>query len=423
MREHLSILNFGGIKNVDFELTKTNIFIGPQASGKSITAKLFFYFKSFFNEIFKSVEAGESKKQFDRKQIERFINYFPKDTWPNKTIELYYELGDNWISMSKPSDKAFKLQYSEGIRRTILRCRKIIESENKKLESDPGFRFSTYSNSKSKYINYVKTEIAEYAPLTQLFVPAGRSFYANVQSGIFSFLSDNKSIDPFLIEFGSFYESYKHFIDSNFRRRKNGKKNKMSFDGLMDEVLSGRYLRDNEKDYLIHSDKRKVNLSYASSGQQETLPLLIILKALSQISFSTGGATLYIEEPEAHLFPTAQKRIVQLLARIVNDADNHFQLIVTTHSPYILAAFNNLIQGGKLAMHASDIDKRKLNAIIPEEERLDPGKVLGYSLKDGKKRTILDRSTKLISPDILDNVSDEIAKEFGLLLDLEFSSK
>mgnify|MGYP006206212493 CR=1 FL=1 len=48
-----------------------------------------------------------------------------------------------------------------------------------------------------------------------------------------------------------------------------------------------------------------------------------------------------IEEPEAHLFPVAQKHLIELLAIMVNRNEDN-QLIITTHSPYILSSFNNL---------------------------------------------------------------------------------
>ncbi len=53
--------------------------------------------------------------------------------------------------------------------------------------------------------------------------------------------------------------------------------------------------------------KRKVNLSSnASSGQQEILPLIIMLKLFLNKTISLGNrAALYIEEPEAHLFPNS----------------------------------------------------------------------------------------------------------------------
>ncbi len=51
MIEKLRIENFAGISLLEIELNEINILLGPQALGKSITAKLLFYFKFFYGRI------------------------------------------------------------------------------------------------------------------------------------------------------------------------------------------------------------------------------------------------------------------------------------------------------------------------------------------------------------------------------------
>lgn len=191
------------------------------------------------------------------------------------------------------------------------------------------------------------------------------------------------------------------------------------FDLLISQILNGTYLREKDQDFLVHNDSRKVGILNASSGQQETLPVLLVLKSLAQLQFRGGGLTIYIEEPEAHLFPIAQKRIVQLLARTFNTEGNNLQIVVTTHSPYILASLNNLMEAGKIINKKTD-SAEELAGIIPREEIISPGDVAAYALINGVKTDLIDPSTNLISQNILDSVSDEISIEFGKLLDLEF---
>ena len=74
MKEIITIENFGGIKFIEIEFKRINILIGPQAAGKSITVKLSYFFKTFFAEITKSITNNETKRQLDRRQIEKFIN-------------------------------------------------------------------------------------------------------------------------------------------------------------------------------------------------------------------------------------------------------------------------------------------------------------------------------------------------------------
>lgn len=418
MSEIIRISNFGGIREMEMELKPINVIIGPQASGKSVTAKLLYYFKSFFTEIYKGILEGESKRELDDRQIDRFNAYFPPGSWSKTSFQAVYHLGNSFINIETNKRSKVALDYSDNIKQVIEKSIAYYKKSQKMAQALIADAFWDAQRIESILYNFMyerlQNEVAELSHNTQRFIPAGRSFFANVQSGIFSFLSNNRSIDPFVIEFGSFYENFKRYaaLDSE-----DASSHIHAFNSLIAEVINGNYLREKEKDFLVHRDSRKVNLSYASSGQQEALPLVIVLKAL--LYFHSRETTLYIEEPEAHLFPVAQKRIVQLLARTFNQLNGNFQIIATTHSPYILAAFNNLMEAGKILDEKEGMEE-ELTGIIPKEEIISPGAVAAYSLVNGVKTDLIDPSTKLISQNILDSVSDEISIEFGKLLDLEF---
>ena len=83
----------------------------------------------------------------------------------------------------------------------------------------------------------------------------------------------------------------------------------------------------------------RVQLSFASSGQQEVLPLLLTL--LEFPSKIKRAQQLIIEEPEAHLFPAAQKYILDFM--VATAKDNLCDMLFTTHSPYVIACLNNHI--------------------------------------------------------------------------------
>ncbi len=416
MEERITIENFAGIEKLELEFKRINILIGPQASGKSITVKLSYFFKNFISEIFKSIDKGESKRQLDKRQLEKFHTYFPKESWPKGSFRIEYRMNESVITIHRKRKSLF-FDYSDDLKEIFSKGKQFYKEEQKNVKDDP--RLGPYrisNNARRKFLEYVGERVSPSATYNQYFIPAGRSFFANIQSGIFSFLSDNRSLDPFLIEFGSFYGNFK-LVTFGFPDEK--KTSNREFEKLSAQVINGSYLREKDKDYLVHSDLRKVNLANASSGQQETLPLVLVLKTFNGARFTGAGATLYIEEPEAHLFPIAQKRIVQLLARTFNSVDTKFQIIVTTHSPYILSSFNNLIEAGKIIQDKPDL-KKKVAAIVPEEEIINPNDLIAYSIKDGEKTVLIDDNTKLISQNLLDSVSDEIALEFGKLIDLEF---
>ena len=417
--ETIYIENFAGIKKMDFDFKSINILIGPQGSGKSVTVKLMYFFKNFINEIVKNIENEESKRDLDKNQKEIFLNFFPKETWPKDDFLIVYKNNITSISLKKVDSKII-FEYSENLKKLLKKGKKIYTSEKAKYANDhkiSNFRFKRELS--DKITKCIQEELGVESTFEQFFIPAGRSFFANIQSTIFSFLSDNRSLDPFLIEFGSFYESLKRYYNDIIVNNNSPQRQDKEFDELTSQILSSNYLREKEKDYLIHKDSRKVNLTNASSGQQETLPLIIILKALNYISSSGGGFTLYIEEPEAHLFPTAQKRIVELLARTFNSKNRNFQIFITTHSPYILSSFNNLIYAGNLAENIKY--STRVEDVISPKEYLESYLFSVYSLRNNVRSYLIDEETKLITTTILDSVSDDISIEFDKLLNIEFN--
>ena len=417
--ETIYIENFAGIKKMDFDFKSINILIGPQGSGKSVTVKLMYFFKNFINEIVKNIENEESKRDLDKNQKEIFLNFFPKETWPKDDFLIVNKNNITSISLKKEDSKII-FEYSENLKILLKKGKKIYTSEKAKYANDhkiSNFRFKRELSDKIK--KCIQEELGVESTFEQFFIPAGRSFFANIQSTIFSYLSDNRSLDPFLIEFGSFYESLKRYYNDIIVNNNSPQRQDKEFDELTSQILSSNYLREKEKDYLIHKDSRKVNLTNASSGQQETLPLIIILKALNYISSSGGGFTLYIEEPEAHLFPTAQKRIVELLARTFNSKNRNFQIFITTHSPYILSSFNNLIYAGNLAENIKY--STRVEEVISPKEYLESYLFSVYSLRNNVRSYLIDEETKLITTTILDSVSDDISIEFDKLLNIEFN--
>lgn len=144
-------------------------------------------------------------------------------------------------------------------------------------------------------------------------------------------------MDPFLLKFGSLYDLLR---DMNTSRNIILSKEQ---NDIIYKILKAEHKIEDDIDFLYHSGGRKVTISNASSGQQETLPLLVILKALlSKENFLSGGhKTLYIEEPEAHLYPDSQIHIMRLLADVANRKNT--QIVITTHSPHILSYLNNLL--------------------------------------------------------------------------------
>lgn len=416
--ERIEINGFGGLKDTQVYINNINVFIGKSASGKSITIKLIYFFKSFFREFFEAAENEETKVELNKKLLSKFEEFFPFESWNESTFEIIYYYNElDFSKITKTSLKSkITIEYSKAVFKQYNNAKRLIKVDKEKFQAKD--KFEVYRPDYrvfERFINLVKSELGEKCAFSQIFIPAGRSFFATLQSSIFSFLSNNKAIDPFLVEFGSFYENIKGIVTRDPVSTK-VKSDLKIIDDLIIEILGGKYNRIKSKDYIIHEDKRKINLAYASSGQQETLPLALILKALTKISFTGGGLTLYIEEPEAHLFPSAQKKVVELIVSVFKLSKCESQILLTTHSPYIISSFNNLLQAGLIE---KDNNNDKLYQIVNKFFIIPPNTLNAISVEKHQFQSILNKEFGLIDSEYLDSISSIISNEFNQLIDLE----
>jgi predicted ATP-binding protein involved in virulence len=421
MVEKLIIDNFAGIEHLEIEVKKINIMIGPQASGKSVCAKLLFYFKEFVSELIKAVENDRTKRQLDSSYSNKFKEYFPPKFWGNYNFVLRYEINHDFIQISRNYPKSTLLiDYSDSYNSAFSVLRKIHRQRQKEILDNLSsydssiFRFET----RIEMMNYFEKILGKESTFSHYFIPAIRSFFAHIQKNVFSVLSNQKSLDPFIENFGSLYELMKEILkisEFDFEIEK-GKHSKIKF--LAEKILCGKYIHEKGEDFLEFFDGRKISISNCSSGQQETLPLVILLCTIPLLQTTGRSYSIYIEEPEAHIFPSAQKHIVELIATVFNSNSDGLQFFITTHSPYILTATNNLLQAGLIYQDANDKVIKKLEKIVPRYKALLTEDVAVYSLMDGLCQSIISEETGLIDTNIIDSVSEELAMEFDQLLDL-----
>ena len=126
--------------------------------------------------------------------------------------------------------------------------------------------------------------------------------------------------------------------------------NAISF--IEDEVLHGKIDLDqstasriSEIVYLpsgAQSESGEFTLDETSSMVSELAPLILFLKYLVR-----RGDLLILEEPESHLHPTAQQKMVQGLVQLVNSG---VKIIITTHSEWVLWEVANLVRMSELPL-------------------------------------------------------------------------
>ncbi len=149
------------------------------------------------------------------------------------------------------------------------------------------------------------------------------------------------------------------------------------------------------------------DLDMASSGQRANWSLPYIGRTLFSLR-ATGDVaeelTLFVEEPEIHLHPQAQRDMVKMLALMVNRG---FRVVVTTHSLTVLYALNNLIQ-------ASLLKGGEVEGVPGPEFRLSPEQVSVYAFeKDEAPRQLVDIEKAFIDERELGAVAEDLSAELN----------
>ena len=424
----LKITNFITIKHAQLEIKDLNILIGPQASGKSVIAKLLYFFKKFVNEtIPKSARESIKKAELIKEAISEFTKIFPKYSWENQEFHIEYMKGDVHIKISQVSKPGSKTKLSfhcsenlnavtAKISKAIKKKQKIFEEESKanskhKAPFELQFEFSKITR------DIMRQELGVNSLEDPTFIPAGRSFFANLQKNVFSFLAGNIEIDPFLKEFGSAYEHAKNMLIHREGIARSEKILIGEIDALIQSILRGKFQQDKSGDW-IQTDHCRINVANSSSGQQEALPMLIILSLLPLFSRPDEKNVFFIEEPEAHLFPEAQHKVIKLLINIYNKTKRNNNFFITTHSPYVLSVLNSCMLAADVIRKSNDenIVLKYKNASIDFEN------VSAYSVENGIVKNILNSKERLIDVNVIDSASEDINKEFEDLLSLQYGN-
>lgn len=418
VQEKLIIHDFGGIADMELEFKRINLLIGPQASGKSLVMKLAYLFKQFLAELHHVITDGGDRKEIKQRLIDRFIKYFPPSEWGSGEFHILYQVDAVNIQVRRKNSKSVTVDFSSGLTKVINQAIRIHDDAD--IQDRVGDRLVPLDRRQLLFIwdqinALLKKDASLISTFSQRMVPAGRSFFSAIQVRSFSWMADDAEIDPMLIDYGALMERYKFIYLKTLEEEKVS----TEFQALAAAILKSRYGKEKDREYLLHEDDRKVTLGNASSGQQAALPIVMLATSIADGGAEPDdGVCLYIEEPEAHIFPDSQKQIVRLQARTFNKHER-CQLFINTHSPYILTAFNNLLEAGQVVRDHPDRAAR-VHQIVPSEEVLSVDDFAPYIIREGKAVLMKDPETGLLAANMIDDVSDEIGSEFEALLDLAY---
>jgi hypothetical protein len=240
-----------------------------------------------------------------------------------------------------------------------------------------------------------------------IYIPAERNFFSFFSKALPALNLVNESIPRNLLRFSLDYQNAK-----------------ATYGKYDSSLLNVSYEYDGSDDYFTdHSSSQKYHLSYASSGIQSTMPLLLVLEyAVNKREYSS----FVIEEPETNLFPDKQVALLRQILKTVHNSGR--TLTITTHSPYLLSALNNsLFAGLMMNRYGEGISEgisKDLSEIIDKDCFLTPDECSVFSLGElvnGKGlycKSVVDPETGMIDSNALDGVSLLLSDEFSKLEDV-----
>lgn len=428
--QKISIKNFGPIKEFESEVKNINLFIGPQASGKSTISKSIFIFKSLKNKLMSFI------LDVTDEQLEHPINEFSKylgrwfaecfsKTWRMRPFELtYHYSAEKQVDFYLKDGKVVHVKFNQKILDELNLIFAEVRDLNRNFSSDRYTRLDIILERESRKRSNLKIIEARINELFEeqrnsVFIPAGRSLLSTLAEQIQNIKLEVDNLDFFMKSFVELITYLKpSFQDNLFQLIED----KQSLEGdhfdfervelavkIIELILKGEYRFDTNVEKIYYNTEEFIKLNYASSGQQESVWILLLIfkYILDQIN-----VFLVIEEPEAHLYPEAQKNMVELIALLANIPGN--QVIVTTHSPYILTAFNNLLYANKVGS-----ENQEVNQIVDSKIWVDSAKTTAYLISDGGCESIFDAETQLIKAEKIDSASEIIDEEFEQILAMD----
>lgn len=247
----------------------------------------------------------------------------------------------------------------------------------------------------NKQFDYEVSQIAEEDDITaqNLYVPAERFFVSTFSRSLATLVLNKAPIPNTLLNFASIYE-----------------KAKKKYPNYNVPIFNLLLQTDNSHETLFLKDSHKsIPFKDASSGIQSVIPLLMVLDySIEEKEYNR----FVIEEPELNLFPKTQ---VKLLQQIIRKCQ---KVTITTHSPYLLSALNNLIEANN-ALGSNPSGAENIYKLIPKEYILSFDNVGAYKIENGKVISILDEEYRLIVADQIDSVADIESQIFSELLSIE----
>lgn len=408
----LIIKNVGPIKDVDIELKKVNVFMGPQGCGKSTLAKII----SFCSWLEKDSDA--TGKAEARGLVHLMMKFHRMEGYFRDDSELAY-IGD---------DVAFFYRFPEPL--------------------PLYWKSDDYNTSHFHEDEFIFHKVQRSVNPKVIYIPAERNFV---------------SVVPNLQKYAEQDDSLQSFVNDWFVAKRAYTENQP----LKIDMLGIEYYYSTKTDSdIVVMEGQKIRLSQSSSGFQSVVPLMALLSYLSSTIYDENKpfspaeneqmreilshvsseakegmeqklidrikgflqgkvythTQFIVEEPEQNLFPNTQCQLMYHLLSCLNHGKAH-RAVITTHSPYILYALNNCLLANIVREDILSEEKEDLKiscadvVIVPNDVgvwEIEKGCMNTYG--EGAVNSTIQDKDGLVRQNYFNSVMGDVMRDFNNLL-------
>lgn len=403
---NLIVRNFGTIDECRLEIRKFTVFVGPQGSGKSTIARLYVA----LSWIEKALRRGSlDRTDLDASRFRSILAYVQLDNLLCDDTEIKY------------AGETLSLKYIDGKLR--LRMRSEFHYSLPKILYIPSERSYLCLSDEILSMSNLPTQLYElasdYSAARSMFglqgfdLPINDFHFSYSKSDSSSLISDKagtyavrlsraasgiQSVLPLALVF-------EYYVNHLMYKEQKGR-----------SVLSVQQMaaiRDICSRYscsaVMKNQDRFANILKAAgvdripSSDEEKDKMMREIALVADFRLAA-----IIEEPEQNLFPLAQKSLVEYLVRGTLRSEGS-SLLMTTHSPYVLASLNNLIYAGEHG-NIEGVDQ-----VVDKDVQIKCSNISANFFHDGVCESIIDKALCNIDPKAIDSCSYEINRIYEAL--------
>ena len=408
--EKLYIKKFFTIEEFDWDVREFNILTGGMSAGKSICVKLLWFMERVLHQLIFTVPYSKEDLSpnnfYARIEIE-FKKFFCTHGIDFNKCEIKYSYSFN--------GNIFDLKATKGLNGSLKWSSDYLDTH---LEKWQGFfdieGILDTTRVVSNYIfQSISKEFAKTFPIGALFIPASRA--------VATIIDRNTGLNDWFIN--RFLE-HRDLLHRQLENRKFIQKE--TYKLLRIKAMK---VDKNRKLKITTMQDGEIFPEYLSSGQQELLYLLLLLDYMKDLAADghnplnfSERTSIFIEEPEAHLFPENQKEILEhIVATFRSFKDkkkkevNNERFFITTHSPYILNVASTMMNRGILRKKKEELNinlEGQKGKSFNIDHYFNNGEVTAYYIENEEKVTkIVSKDESYMFVEKIHDISQDISDE------------